>query len=265
MHSARISFILVILSVLCVPLVAQADTCDQFFADGQPPVLLDAKLAQRTTRLCNNAFAVLASGATRGPLWSAEHLTTSGLASARNNPRQGTFHDDERLPPDDRAMVSDYTRSGFDRGHMTPSGDMPDPDADQQSFSLANIVPQTAALNRNVWQGIESAVRHFAERRGQLYIVTGPTFQGGQVQALKGRVLVPTSIWKAVYDPTTRRAAAYRCTNVTRPRCTTLSIAALVRESHIDPFPAASWLAKHWAMTLPAPEPSRRYTQNRRR
>ena len=83
-----------------------------------------------------------------GPLWSAEHLTADGVARARGLERQGTFHEDERLSPDDRASLTDYERSGYDRGHMAPSGDMPDLDAQQQSFSLANVVPQTAALNR---------------------------------------------------------------------------------------------------------------------
>ena len=40
-------------------------------------------------------------------------------------------------------------------------------------------------------------------------MVTGPAFQGGQLQSLKGRVLVPTSTWKAVYDPAVQGAAAY--------------------------------------------------------
>jgi endonuclease G len=249
--------LLVMVWALCASSLAQAGTCNQIFAGEQPPVLLNAKLAQRTTALCNDAFAVLASGVTRGPLWSAEHLTADGLASARTTARQGRFHEDERLPPDDRAVLSDYVRAGYDRGHMAPSGDMPDPDAQQQSFSLANIVPQAAALNRDVWEGIESAVRHLAERRGELYVVTGPAFQGGQLQFLKGRVLVPTSTWKAVYDPAAHAAAAYRCTNVSRPRCVTLSITALARETGIDPFPAISAIIKQTAMMLPQPEPSR--------
>jgi endonuclease G len=257
--------LVVFVLTLCAPLLAHASACDAIFADGQPPVLLNVKLAQRTTLLCNDGYAALASGVTRGPLWSAEHLTATGLAQARITARQGSFHDDERLPPDDRAALSDYARSGYDRGHMAPSGDMPGPDAQQQSFSLANVVPQTAALNRNVWEGIESAIRHLAARRGELYVVTGPIFQGDQLQSLKARVLVPTSTWKAIYDPSGHGAAAYRCTNISRPQCMTMSIAALTRETGIDPFPAASWLTKHLAMALPAPEPSPYHRDGRRR
>ena len=227
--------------------------CAQVFASQQPPALLNAKLAQRTTALCNNAYASLNSGLTRGPLWSAEHLTADSVARARGLERQGTFHEDERLSPDDRAALTDYERSGYDRGHMAPSGDMPDLDAQQQSFSLANIVPQTAALNRAQWEGIESAVRQLAERDGELYVVTGPAFQGRRLRALNGRVLVPATTWKAVYDPAARGAAAYRCTNVRHPKCTSLSIAALARETGIDPFPAVPVAVKQTAMMLPTP------------
>lgn len=246
---------------LCVSMPVQARECGQLFAGGQPPVLVNAKLAPRTTELCNEAYAVLASGITRGPLWSAEHLTAQQLADASTMPREGRFHQEDRLPFEDRARLSDYVRSGYDRGHMTPSGDMPDPDSQQQSFSLANVVPQTPRLNRGVWEGIESAVRHLAEREGSLYVVTGPAFQGTQLQALKGRVLVPTATWKAIYVPATQGAAAYLCTNVSHPRCTTMSIATLTHEIGLDPFPAAPERLKQMAMPLPAPEHSR-YTSS---
>jgi endonuclease G len=244
------------LLALCAAWSARAGGCDSFFADGQPPVLLDAKLAQRTTPLCNEAYAALASGITRGSLWSAERLTAQGLAGAQATAREGRFHEEERLPVDDRALLSDYTRSGYDRGHMTPSGDMPDAVAQQQSFSLANVVPQAPALNRGVWEGIEGAVRRLADRQGTLYVVTGPAFQGTQLRSLKGRVLVPTATWKAIYDPDLGGAAAYHCTNVSRPKCAYLSIAALERETGIDPFPAVPNTIKQVAMRLPAPEPN---------
>ncbi len=99
-------------------------------------------------------------------MWSAEHLTAASLVSARETARRGRFHADRRLPYEDQAQLDDYRGSGYDRGHMTPSGDMPDPRAQQQSFSLANIVPQAAVLNRGVWAGIETAVRDLAVRQG---------------------------------------------------------------------------------------------------
>src|SRR3954453_6820452 len=79
---------------------------------------------------------------------------------------------------------------------------MPDGQAQQQSFSLANMVPQAPELNRGVWAGIETAVRDLALREGELYVVTGPAFHGQQLQSIgPDGVLVPSATWKAVYSP----------------------------------------------------------------
>ncbi len=245
--------------------LAQAPACQQFAPGGRLPVLLNAKLTPRTTLLCNDGYAALASGITHGALWSAEHPTADSLAAARATPRQGQFHADDRLPPADQAQIADYRRSGYDRGHMTPSGDMPDEQSQQQTFSLANIVPQTAALNRGIWVGIESAVRRLASREGELYLVTGPAFGGGQLQSIgPDGVLVPSSTWKAVYDPRAGGAGVYVCENTAAPACEVVSVAALARVVGIDPFPALPASVKQQAMLLPAPEKSR-YAPGQRR
>ena len=250
------------LLVPCIAL-AQAGDCAQLFLAGQPPTLVDARLAQRTTLLCNDAYAALASGVTHGPIWSAEHPTGASLAAARDTARQDRFHADRRLPFEDQAQLEDYRGSGFDRGHMTPSGDMPDPEAQQQSFSLANMVPQAAILNRGLWADIETAVRTLATRRGELYVVTGPAFQGANIQAIGANgVLVPTAVWKAVYDPKAGGAGVYVCRNTAAPTCAVVSVATLTSRVGIDPFPALSPRARRTAMTLPKPE-SGRYASRR--
>ena len=243
---------------------AEAPACPQF-SPGQLPAVVNAKLAQRTTLLCNDAYAVLASGLTHGALWSAEHPTAESLASARATPRQGQFHPDPRLPPADQAQIADYRRSGYDRGHMTPSGDMPDEQAQQQTFSLANMVPQTPALNRGVWAGIETVVRRLASREGELYLVTGAAFGGQQLQSIGASgVLVPSATWKAVYDPRANGAGVYVCENTAAPACEVVSVAALTRVVGIDPFPSLPAGVKQVAMLLPAPGKSR-YAPSRRR
>ena len=249
---------------------AQPVSCPQFFPRGQPPALVNPRLAQRTTLLCNDAYAALASGITRGPIWSAEHPTAASLDAARDTSREGEFHVEDRLPQADQAQLEDYSHSGYDRGHMAPSGDMPDEQAQQQSFSLANMVPQKAELNRDIWAGVESAVRHLATREGELFLVTGPAFGGRRVQSIgPDGVLVPSSTWKAVYDPRAARTGVYVCSNTVTPGCEVVSVAALTHATGIDPFPALPARMKAVAMTLPAPEPSpyaggRNHRQRRR-
>lgn len=232
-------------TLMAAPAIA-ATKCPEHFADGAAPVLVNAKLAPSSRELCNSRFAVLHSGVTRTPLYAAEHLTRGSIAAAQaHDQRDNRFHPDTRLRVVDRARLDDYARSGFDRGHMAPSGDMTDAASDYESFSLANMVPQAGGLNRNSWADLENYVRRLTTTLGTTYVVTGPLYEGSKLKTLNGRVLVPTSTWKAVYAPG-QGAGAWIATNTAAPRWQVVSIAELTRRTGIDPFPrlAAATKAK---------------------
>lgn len=250
--SGRIIQTLACLLIMTSSVAARAAECPGFGAGGQLPTLDSAQLASQTQLLCNARFAVLHSGIAHEPLWAAEHLDTAMVRAAMNTPRQGDFHPDSRIPATLRAELEDYVRSGFDRGHMAPSGDMPDPQAQEESFALSNIVPQRAELNRGRWADIESAVRRLALREGELYVVTGPAFHTRSIRAIgRDRVFVPTSTWKAVYDPRRRQTGVYVCHNTRNPGCSHVSVALLTHVTGVDPFPALPAAMKQVCMTLP--------------
>ena len=231
--------------------------CPGHFAVGQSPRLTNPRLVSGTQALCYQAFAVLHSSLTRTPLYAAERLTARRVRAARDTERDSNFHAEPALPLEQRAELADYARSGWDRGHLAPSGDMPDPDAQQESFSLANIIPQAPDLNRGLWGDMESAVRTLAERRGELYVVTGPVFQGAQVRALNGRVLIPTHVFKAVLDPRRQQAGAYLAPNAGRATWRLVSMEEVRRLTGLDVFPALPARAKQAALRLPNPQPTR--------
>lgn len=241
-----------LLSFAAVDAGAAQPCADQLWA-GQPPRLLNPKLAANTQQICYSGYALLHAGVTRTALWSAEHLTHERIAAARILARINSFHADPNLPPDQRADLSDYARSGFDRGHMAPSGDMPDPRSQEESFSLANMIPQDPDNNRHLWGAIETSVRDLTERDGDLYVVTGPVFEGEHLQSLNGRVLVPTRIYKAVYDPRRNGAGAYVTLNAKGFNWEIVSIARLQEIAGIDPFPALPQDVKSRALDLPSP------------
>src|SRR5664279_3019043 len=70
-------------------------------------------------------------------------------------------------------------------------------------------IPQEPENNRGVWEGVESAVRKLAKDRGYLYVVSGPIYQGDNILRIGGAVMVPTQLYKAVYDPARQEAGAY--------------------------------------------------------
>jgi len=111
------------------------------------------------------------------------------------------------LPRAERAELNDYHGSGFDRGHMAPAGDMATDASMAQSFSLANMVPQYSINNRKAWSSIEKATRKYAMRAaGDIYVITGPVFDGTPATIGENRVWVPQHLFKLVYDPSTNKS-----------------------------------------------------------
>jgi endonuclease G, mitochondrial len=233
---------------------AQPESCPQHVAGGILPALLKPQLARGTQMLCYEEFAVLHSAAVRTPLWSAEHLTREQIEAASQLKRRNAFHSEPRLPASDRARLADYSRSGYDRGHMSPSGDMPTTNAQRESFSLANIIPQHPCNNEVLWEGIESAVRNLASAAGEIYVVTGPIYEGTDIPFLNGRVGIPSRVYKAVYDPVRRATAAYVTRNADGMDWQGISIDQLAQITGIDPFPAVPAEIKAVAMPLPTPQ-----------
>ena len=138
---------------------------------------------------------------------------------------------------------------------MAPNGDMSTPEAQEESFSLANMIPQEPCNNEVLWEGIEFAVRDMALSEGEVYVVTGPAFLGTELQSLKGRVLVPTHIFKAVYIPSRNSAAAYFAPNDGSQSWEPISISELESRISVDVFPQLSAAVKQHAMSLPEPTP----------
>ena len=228
-------------------------SCPGFFAGGQAPALANQRLSPNYHQLCNSGYAVGYSGLTRTPLWGAELLTRQDLDEGRGQARHDNFRADTRLPSGERSELSDYARSGYDRGHIVNNRDLT-PEKRDESFLLSNIVPQDPDNNRGIWSAIESASRYEAKRRGQIYIITGALFQGNQLQSLKGRVVVPTGLYKCLYDVARREAGCYTAANAPGPQFGTASVAQIEQMTGIDLFPAMPADVKAKGMRLVQPK-----------
>lgn len=231
--------------------------CPMHFLGGKSPEIRNEKLARSTAELCYSAFGVTHSGVTRTPLWSAEHLTAANVEKARDLDRDDSFHPEPQLPRGQRAELADYARSGFDRGHLAPNGNMPNRKAQRESFTLANMVPQDADNNRQVWAGIEQAVRKLAEKDGDLYVVTGPAFLGTDLRRV-GKVIVPSHLYKVVYSPRQRAAGAYFVENQPDVPYQTMTVAQLEQRVGINLLPALSQQQKETMLRLPGIKKTKR-------
>lgn len=184
----------------------QFSDCRQFFAGGTPPAVQKAPMQRE---LCYESFAILHSGESKTPVFVAERLTRAGIGDA-NEKRTDKFFADARLPRSERAELSDYKGSGYARGHMAPAGDMANPTAMAQSFSLANMVPQNSTQNSGAWSKIEQDTRRYVLRaKGNVFVITGPVFGPESQTVGANRVRVPTHLFKLVYDEGTGKAWAH--------------------------------------------------------
>lgn len=91
----------------------------------------------------------------------------------------------------------DYSRSGYDRGHMAPAGDMKwDETAMRESFYLSNICPQDHNLNKGDWNTLEEKARYWARKFGNVYIVCGPIMSKNPETIGYNNVAVPDAFYK---------------------------------------------------------------------
>lgn len=181
--------------------------CRQYFPGGHPPVV-PAGPALR--ELCLSSFAILHSGKTKTPVFVAQRLNRRMLVQGQSIDRTDRFYPEARLPAAERAELADYRGSGYSRGHMAPAGDMHTNEAMAQSFSLANMAPQNQIHNGGAWSKIEQDTRKYVMRaKGDVYVFTGPVYDGRPETIGSGLVAVPSQLFKLVYDATTGRSWAH--------------------------------------------------------
>jgi endonuclease G len=145
--------------------------------------------------------------------WVSWHLDSTWLGST---PRQDDFRADTTLPAGwYQVQATDYSGSGFDRGHMCPSGDRTiSVSANSATFLMSNMIPQLPANNQGVWANLESYCRTLVSQGNELYIVSGG--QGLQFFIANGHVAVPAQTWKVIIVLTNGSNDVGRVTTSTR-------------------------------------------------
>jgi endonuclease G len=155
--------------------------------DGSPSddVLLD-----------HSAFVLSYNPQRRVPNWVAWRLTGADLGEV---PRSNHFHEDPLLPEIyPRVLPTDFGGSGFERGHMCPSGDRTASRlANDATFVMSNMQPQVHALNAGPWERLEQFERKLAREGKVLYLVAGGLFQEPS-RRLRTGISVPSASFKVV-------------------------------------------------------------------
>jgi endonuclease G len=200
MRRIILQFALVLCTSVSIVFAGPIDDCKEFAAYGVP--------GQTGDLLCRKGYLLSHDPIKKTPVWVAQHLTREKVK--RGVKRSDNFKPDAALEKGRRAELSDYKGSGYDRGHMAPAADMAwDEQAMSESFFLSNMVPQAGeGMNRGIWMELEKKVRNWAQARGELYVYSGPIYQGEAKTIGPNKVAVPKYLFKVVLDPKTEEAIA---------------------------------------------------------
>jgi len=101
----------------------------------------------------------------------------------------------------------DYDGYGCDRGHLAPSADFRwSKKALSESYFYSNMSPQLPGFNREIWAGLENAIRAYLYRNptSTLHVVTGPILSPDlpKVTRSVNGVSIPEFFFKVIIDRT---------------------------------------------------------------
>ena len=141
-------------------------------------------------------YSLSYNNAKRIPNWVSWELNQSWIG---DTPRRNTFRPDKALPDNwYKVTSSDYTRSGYDRGHMVPSADRDNnPENQTSTFLMTNIVPQAPDNNRGPWADLEDYCRDLVSQGKELYITAGTYGNQGTIGKTE-KIVIPKTIWKVI-------------------------------------------------------------------
>ncbi len=128
--------------------------------------------------------------------WVAYELKVSNL---ENHHYKRPFFIQDDLVNTGSADWKNYKKSGYDKGHLCPAGDMQFAEnAFNDTFYTSNISPQIHSFNDGIWNTLEQKVRYWAAKYNGIYVVTGPVLTNDLKTIGKENVAVPNYFYKVL-------------------------------------------------------------------
>lgn len=120
------------------------------------------------------------------------------LADSKNLSRKHLrFRPDYQLSTKCRSYSKDYSKTGFDRGHLAPNAVFDyDRRVQKETFLMSNITPQKPQLNRRLWAKIERFARFQARKHKKISVVTGVC---GSLGYIRHNVNIPSYWYKILF------------------------------------------------------------------
>ncbi len=131
------------------------------------------------------------------PDWVAYVLTKEEVQSESVG-RSDKFYEETDVIPHS-ALLSDFKKSGYDRGHLLSSANRNfSEDFNESTFSLLNMSPQLHRFNAGLFLKTEKAERETASMYDVVFIVSGPVFSDDMNTIGESEIAVPEEFYKVL-------------------------------------------------------------------
>jgi len=111
------------------------------------------------------------------------------------------FYSEPTIPRDLRSKYSDWTHSGYDRGHLPPDASFDYNDEDLYIiYSLVFNIAQDRDVNRLGWADLEKYARDISVSLGELTVLNGVIFDDNPQRIGSSSMAVPSGFYKVLIN-----------------------------------------------------------------
>ncbi len=172
---------------------ACSDSCQKHLKYGLP--------SEVDQVVCRESYAAGISHHYRNPVWVAAYLTPETIAARPD--REYEIKRDDDLNERYRPEMRDYRGTAYVPGRVAYNNGSLDAGHYRQTYQWANTAPQLPAFGRGPWQAVADYERQLVSKHGEVFVISGPLFEGVNRNIGRREVAVPSHYYKVYYLPDT--------------------------------------------------------------
>ena len=121
--------------------------------------------------------------------------------NAVNIKKRHSFYTEKNLKKKYRTHTKDYTRTGYDRGHLANDASFDySKKIVRKTYTMANIIPQAPNVNRKTWIKSEKLERKIAVNLGNVNVINGVIYSNNPKRIGRNKLAIPSGFWKMIYN-----------------------------------------------------------------
>ena len=183
-------------------------TPDTYMAS-QKYILSNGKSASCDAVLDKKYYEICYNNGLKGALF-VSYVLSGDKVDAHNIEERPSFYEDKSLPKKYESRASDYTGSGYERGHLANDASFDYSQASLKStYVMSNIVPQEPSVNRYAWSDTEKEERTLAKKYGEVGVIIGVVYDDNPQRIGADAIAVPEAFYKTIFNANGEQVCYY--------------------------------------------------------